>query len=573
MLRRIQCAVFAFTILLPSSAGFGGRADAQVVGEKNRTADASSAPADTGVDREGARPKARWADQAAALAEAPADPLVENAFSWEGEDYIVSVPADAKIDCDGFHPCLRLKSGAEAWLHEGHEDMGRILAAHRRMVKTGFWGMLGWERETFPGFVFQGRGMLIREEEFDRRCGGKGEAGGYSAWLNVTAGPRTFCARVHHPNPSVVARLPDLPSVLLMLKCAASLRLKTPYPDDPIEASRRMGWVFQDPAPKAADAVKKIAVGRHPSAGQLEHLLHFPAVEEIAIHHPNSLALGEDLAPLQRLQELRRLDFGLKSNHPLSCSPYFERIGACKKLEDLRMETRAETRADLENLHGLHALTTLEIVLCDKALGGLSRFAKLPKLHSLKATIVRADGLEVGTDRLVRLEGRLAPLAAASALKSLKVVGGVEDSDLSEFGNFVQLESLTVDSSRASFTSLKWLEGLSKLRRLHLRFASEKVSDLDGPAATSLPLHLTDLQLEGAVVTVAAAEAIGALPDLERLVFTGMLEPSALLKLVASKSLKSLDLRICKVPVEDAEAFKKARPDVQLKLFQTSNEP
>lgn len=280
----------------------------------------------------------------------------------------------------------------------------------------------------------------------------------FAAYMNVSAGYRDFCVQSLRWKYRAELRS-TLEETLLILKCGASLRVKTPYPDDPLALAKRISLELWSPSSVAkADDVRELEFSHLASARQLKLVPLFPKAESV-FFYTYCIAHGEDLAPLAAMPDLRSLELGQKFFIEESATPYFKQIGACRKLEKLKLEFEAQAPADFAALADLTELKSLETGARAVSLEGLGALARLKHLERLSLKMQHAvPG--------VRLTGIFTPLAAAPTLRILQLSGPLEELDLAEFGAFAKLEELEIRSSSESGKSFKGVEGLAKLHSL-----------------------------------------------------------------------------------------------------------
>lgn len=86
-----------------------------------------------------ASPPPRWPNREAVFAEAPDVPFVDHEFDWEGERYIVSAPADAKVEA-GDALSIRIELTPEAIVRFGRNprNMEAMQARYKRNVVTPY---------------------------------------------------------------------------------------------------------------------------------------------------------------------------------------------------------------------------------------------------------------------------------------------------------------------------------------------------------------------------------------------------------------------------------------------------
>jgi predicted Zn finger-like uncharacterized protein len=344
----------------------------------------------------------------------------------------------------------------------------------------------------------------------------------FKCTINVSTGYREYAAQsLNSVNNKPIRHTKN--NCLLMMKCARTLALNAPLPDDP------------------AAALKQLQVGLRPEADG-----------KITDVYPGQGITDSTLALIRKLPDLRLLVTGYHVH-----DEELAQLSDCVHLQRLDISGTDIGDTGLKHLRGLVDLEELKLGSWvdgySKITGvGLAHLSGLGKLKTLSL-----EHIEIGDADLVSLQ-RL------KSLNSLDLSGvPITGSGLSNLKPLTNLKDLKLSSARVTdggLTGLSVLVGLEKLRLDDTKISGEGLGCLKDLK------NLKYLSLHGAAkITAQGLAEIGKAASLEQLCLTSTsVTDAALPHLMGLRNLKILELQSTPVTEKGASELQRALPQAKI---------
>lgn len=512
-----------------------------------------NAPRTTSPKQAKPRESPMWASIDELLAAGPKTEVVTHEIHADGIDYLIDAPEDATIigPYVGISFRLLLASGEEAYIRPGSWDIPHIRRMNYRMIYEG--------QDTI---VFSDDSVFIEKMHTRKRQ----DKHPYAAKLNIMAGKwRELHATIQTQNESTFSTDESvrLEPALLLIRCARTLRLAEPDPEDPVDLLDALGITYAPDSAFEADEIRELQFAGDATTAQFRVVELFPDLQAVVIPGGDLSDTDRDeLAPLRDRPGLKKFkleaylressletvfsqsaleELDLKITTGNADATWFRRFTELKELRHLTLEVTGKHATYLNALVSCRKLERLHIKLqgyeIEDVTGGFEFLQDLPALRELS--------MEGSFDSKALLKSIGTMPALESLRLSLSTTDGVTLKHLAEIQT-LKTVSLNLKYSTIAFDDFASLAG-GTIERLKIR--SWESSD-DEPAAvtdetlTSLAqvTSLQEIELESPTVTVEGLTALTENQNLKAMI------------LHESDALTS----------DDIDSFREAHPNLEI---------
>ncbi|MCA9072997.1 MAG: hypothetical protein KDA84_28935, partial [Planctomycetaceae bacterium] len=361
----------------------------------------------------------------------------------------------------------------------------------------------------------------------------------------------------------------DLPlsKCLLLLKCAHTLRVKEPYPEDPIAILDRLDFDYE-PDTTDPNQIVSLEFPNRTCAAQVKLVERFPNVEtvELSVKWLNSDT--NDLEPLTRCKKLRKLVIPADGGRSVSDEDV-ETLVKCQSLEQLHLNTWGLSAKGIATLGKMTQLKSLLLERVDeKAISGLTELAACKGLEHFATALESDYDLEA-----IPNEEAIAFLSELPKLNSLKLEGELSKTTYQVIGGLDGLESLVIVSKKFKDDDLKLLVKAPNVKSFTLEGSKYKSGRPDvsftgkGLASLGQWKSLESLSLTGLPLTDDSLKHLQAASNLQEVSLDGLpITYEGLIHLKDVPKLKTLHLddleNLNRVLIDD---FKEAAPQISVK--------